>query len=71
MVGDWLHLQKDGKIVLYEGEESSLEYEWKSDCKGDGTKIKVSDGDVHQFDEDGSTVWALSGKSPELASSAA
>ena len=58
---DWLHLQVDGQLTAYKGNEPNLTYIWKSKCNGEDTKITVSDGDVHQFEKDGLAIWALVG----------
>lgn len=63
--GDYLHLQSDGQLTLYRDTKPKLTYTWKSMCFGDGTKISISDGEVHQFNEDGSLIWTISGDEPE------
>lgn len=55
------HLQVDGHLTAYKGTEPNLTYIWKSECKGEHTKITVSDGHVHHFEKDGLAVWSLVG----------
>jgi hypothetical protein len=60
--GDYLHLQRDGHLTLYRKTATCTTYDWRSQCAfgNSNTKIASSDGDVHQFREDGSAVaWAL------------
>ena len=67
--GDYLRLQRDGHITLFyyqfrkpdSGTKyPGLTYTWASYCRGAGkSKLSISDGDVHQFNEDGSVAWAL------------
>jgi hypothetical protein len=62
--GDYLHLQKDGHLTLYRETQSTVTRTWKSNCLGTNAKITISDGDVHEFNGDGTTAWTLSGELP-------
>lgn len=60
--GDYLHLQEDGHLTLYQKRLTQLHYIWKSKCVSEAdTKIIVSDHEVHQHLRDGSVSWALVG----------
>ena len=66
--GDYLHLQSDGHLTLYRDTSPKKTYTWASRCRDSSVeKITIADGDVHEFDDDGSVIWAVRGDAADVA----
>uniref|UniRef100_A0A7R9WA02 Bulb-type lectin domain-containing protein n=1 Tax=Pseudictyota dubia TaxID=2749911 RepID=A0A7R9WA02_9STRA len=63
--GDFLLLQKGGRLVLYADNGSKNVPKWQTKCKSEGAILEIADGGVSLEKRNGDTLWTIDNQGTE------